>query len=328
MLTSQGMPRSSYLRCEKLIDQLLRGLQTKRAVGQAIGKGHNWVLERFLGMGTFGEVWLARNNKAPKLPPRAYKFFTHEGAGVWLQQEADSLSSLMQKLGDQPGIVQLLDVGVADQEYPFLGFEYVGGGSLEDWILEDADARVPLRLNDVVSGIVRAVAAAHRQNVIHRDLKPANILLTAGPNVYPRITDFGLALADGPAGGSVAGASLGLAQVGTPMYWPPEAQRLDLLRKPAQDDVFALGVIWYQLLVGKLERPPYDFEEELRAGGQDSHTIRLLSRCLAHPDRRLSNAVELAAALDDAALPVWNPVPDGLYDVQFLMREYLSAGRP
>jgi serine/threonine protein kinase len=320
-LNSEGTPRSSYLRCEKLLEQLLDGLRTKRTAGEPIGKGQNWILERFLGMGAFGEVWLARNNKA-KLKPRAYKFFTREGTGVWLQKEADNLSALMSRLDKEPGIVPLVDVGISDQECPFLGFEYVGGGSLEDWVLEDPDARTPLPVADIIAGIARSMAAAHHQGIFHRDLKPGNILLTENAPVYPRITDFGLALAQGPS--EATGASLGLAQVGTPMYWPPDAHRLDHVRCPAQDDVFAIGVIWYQMLVGKLVRPPYDYEAELRGFGQDSYTIRLLSRCLAHPLRRFADAGHLADALD-VVLPEWNPVPEGLYDVQYLMREYVAA---
>ena len=169
-------------------------------------------------------------------------------------------------------------------------------------------------------GIVRAVAAAHRQGVYHLDLKPANILLTSPPDVQPKITDFGLSRVD------AAAAEMGadLLQVGTPLYWPPEAQRPFAERQPALFDVFALGVIWYQLLVERVERPPYDFEDELRAVDADSHTLRLIERCLAHPERRFRDANELADHMDQADLPLWDPVPEGLFDVQHLVREYVS----
>ena len=109
------------------------------------------------------------------------------------------------------------------------------------------------------------------------------------------------------------------------MYWPPEAHEFGAPRQLGQDDVFALGVIWYQLIVNRLERPPYDYEEVLRASGQDTHTVRLIARCLAHPDRRFANAGQLEEAMTGADLPRWPPVPDGCYDVSHLVREYIAT---
>jgi serine/threonine protein kinase len=108
--------------------------------------------------------------------------------------------------------------------YPFLVLEYVAGGNLEDWILEDADRRAVLRKREIICGMARALAKAHDQNIYHRDLKPANILLTAPPDVQAKIADFGLGTAKQiNTNGSVLGSSAGW-QVGTPIYWPPEAQ--------------------------------------------------------------------------------------------------------
>jgi serine/threonine protein kinase len=307
-----------------LIDQLLRGLEIKRKKGEQVAPGQNWVLEQFLGLGAFGEVWLAVNQKNKALR-RAYKFFTHEKAVEWLLQESNNLSAVMAQLGDHPGIARLDNVCV-EGPFPHLVFEYVGGGSLEDWILEDAALRPVLDIYELMQGIVGAVAEAHRKNIYHHDLKPANILLTQSVKVLPKVTDFGLATAEPtPGGGASVGASLGLVQVGTPMYWPPEAHEIGAPRRPGQDDVFAIGVIWYQLVVNRLERPPYDFEEVLRTASQDTHTVRLISRCLAHPDRRFANAGELEVAMSSADLPRWPPVPDGCYDVSHVVREYFAT---
>jgi len=324
-LTTEGTPRSSYLRCEKLIEQLLRGLEIKRKKGELVAPGQNWVLEQFLGLGAFGEVWLAVNKMNKGIPPRAYKFFTAGKATEWLLQENDSLSAVMAELGNHPGIARLEDVCV-EGPFPHLVFEFIAGGSLEDWILEDADLRPTLDLYELMQAIVRAVAEAHRKLIYHHDLKPANILLTNSMKVLPKVTDFGLATAEPtPGGGASVGASLGLVQVGTPMYWPPEAHEIGTQRKLGQDDVFALGVIWYQLVVNRLERPPYDFEEVLRVCGQDTHTVRLISRCLAHPDWRFANAGELDEAMSSADLPRWPPVPDGCFDISNIVREYIAT---
>jgi hypothetical protein len=82
-------------------------------------------------------------------------------------------------------------------------------------------------------------------------------------------------------------------------------------------------VIWYQLLLEKLERPSYDFITELRDNGQDSQTIKLISRCLAHPSRRFKNAGELADQMDGVDLP--DSPPDGMFNVSSLVREYLAT---
>jgi hypothetical protein len=112
--------------------------------------------------------------------------------------------------------------------------------------------------------------------------------------------------------------------VGTAMFLPPEAQDQLADRHPAQDDVFAVGILWYQLLVERLERPPYDFAESLRSEGVDSHTIGLISRCLARPKYRFKDAGELASSLEEVGLPTWE-VPPGHFDIQPLFKEYHSS---
>jgi hypothetical protein len=109
------------------------------------------------------------------------------------------------------------------------------------------------------------------------------------------------------------------------MYLPPEAADPYEPRSAAQDDVFALGVVWYQALTGRIERPPYDFAERLHAAGADSRTVRLLARCLAHPARRFRDAGELSAALEEDAPPADWAVPEGCFDVGPLAREYLES---
>jgi serine/threonine protein kinase len=324
LLNSQGGPRSCYVRCQDLLEQMLESIPPKRKAGEQVCPNHNWVLRRFLGMGTFGEVWLAENTQAKGLSRRAYKFFTHDGATDWLRQEKDSLLEIQKKLKGQPQIVELKDVTLPDSGYPFLALEYVEGGSLEDWILDARRSKRPLHKSEIVRGIVRAMAEAHRNGIHHGDLKPGNILLTLPPDVQPKITDFGLSSIDAFSDGEIAAETLEWTQVGTPMYWPPEASRSFAERRPALFDVFALGMIWYQLLVERIERPPYDFENELRAVEADGHTLDLIARCLAHPSRRFQDATELAERMDSVDLPVWDPVPPGLFDVQHLVREYVS----
>jgi len=143
--------------------------------------------------------------------------------------------------------------------------------------------------------------------------------------VVPKIADFGLGRVENPQAGKSTLASQAVV-VGTFMFLPPEALQPFVKREPAQDDVFAFGVLWYQLLMERLERPPYDFADQLRARAVDSQTIRVIERCLAQPHRRYKDASELEEDVDHSVLstvPTWTPPPE-CFDVQHLAREYLA----
>jgi serine/threonine protein kinase len=323
--TTRGTLTSSFTRCADLLTQLMSNLQLKRHRGQAVGPGwREWKLERFLGMGAFGEVWLGRNPGFHK--PRAFKFFTQPDARQWLLREQEMLNQLGRRLDKHDNILELVNVVCEDQEYPFLVLEYVGGGSLEEWILSKPEARLPLKKRAAVEDVVRGLARAHARGIHHRDLKPANVLLTADPEVRAKIADFGLGEVSGDGAPTDGRSSLG-GVVGTSMYLPPETLDLFASPKPAQNDVFAVGVLWYQLEVERLERPPYDFAEQLRLAGSEKPTIRMIGRCLAHPDRRFADACALEDALSVAGPPPdedWQVPADG-FDVRPLARAYFAS---
>jgi hypothetical protein len=109
------------------------------------------------------------------------------------------------------------------------------------------------------------------------------------------------------------------------MYLPPEVHQPFLERKAEQDDIFAIGVIWYQLLLEKLERPPYDFAEQLRDHGVTSGTIRLIERCLAQPRHRFAHAGELKQTMESRLIVDRLPVPEDCVDVGPLVLEYLDS---
>jgi serine/threonine protein kinase len=140
-----------------------------------------------------------------------------------------------------PNVIQVYDVG-EHEGVPYIAVEYAGGGDLRKWLGKPLAVTSAIRL---VYTLARAVGAAHRKRVVHRDLKPANILLTE--NGVPKIADFGIAKHVGAAGQTTSGAILG-----TPYYMSPE-QAAGLSRRigpPA--DVYALGVILYECLTGRV----------------------------------------------------------------------------
>jgi serine/threonine protein kinase len=320
--TTHGTPCSGYVRCKDLVQQLLDRLLPLKRAGTPVAVGHmDWRLVRFLGMGAFGEVWLAENRHFhPK--ERAYKFFTRPDGSQWLSGEQQNLRYIRKQLEDHPNIVEFLDVSFGAQPHPFLALEYVGGGSLEDWLLKkDKTDRPTLNKLEVIRGVARGLARAHKKGICHRDLKPANILLTEGPtDVQAKITDFGL----GRVTNDEQSQEVQPLLVGTTLYLPPEAAEPFRERAPAQDDVFTLGVIWYQLLVERVERPPYDFAAQLRREAVDTQTIRLIERCLARPDDRFKDGCELYDELEALPPDTWE-VPEDGFDVRHLAREYLAT---
>ena len=320
--TTHGTKLNNYVTAGDLLDQLLSEVEPKLHQGDEL---NGWVLTKYLGMGGFGEVWLAANDDHHA--SHVYKFFTRDGSADWVKQEAKALKSLWKKLDevDCQNVIDYLNVNLSAQPYPYLVLEYAELGTLEDWILTKPDhRRAKVGVDELMWGIARGVAAAHKHGIHHRDLKPANILLAGEPDdVTPKIADFGLSVDTAPANQAYSSQAV---LVGTSMYLPPEASNPTCPRDYAQDDVFALGVIWFQLLTGELTRPSYDFADQLSAAGADSRTVKMISRCLAHPDRRYPSAGELFADLDADVPPgpgEW-AVPAGGFDVAGIAREYLE----
>jgi hypothetical protein len=145
-----------------------------------------------------------------------------------------------------PHILPLFDSGEADT-YLFYVMPYVEGETLRDRL--DRDHQLPVdEAVQIAKNVAEALDYAHSQGVVHRDIKPANILLQAGK---PVISDFGIALAVGVAGGGRL-TETGLS-LGTPHYMSPEQATGDL-SVGAATDVYALGCVLYEMLVGD---PPH-----------------------------------------------------------------------
>jgi tetratricopeptide (TPR) repeat protein len=155
------------------------------------------------------------------------------------------------------GIAQIYQAGVADTglgPQPYFAMERVHGRKLDDYVrLKELDLKQRLTL---AAEIADAVQHAHHRGVIHRDLKPANILVTESG--HPKVLDFGLARAAQAERQSTVQTMAGEV-VGTMSYMSPEQVVGDMSELDTRSDVYALGVILYELLSGRL---PFDLSRK------------------------------------------------------------------
>lgn len=217
-----------------------------------------WSLVERLGVGGHGEAWRGRHEKTHE--QRVFKFALDEASLGVLKREITLFRIINDSLGDAAPIVRLLDWNLEQQPY-FTEAEYVGGGSLVDWVkARGGTTAIPVgeRL-EVVAKIAAAVAAVHSVSVLHKDLKPSNIFVKpmAGQPVDIALGNFG-------SGGMIDAGHidrLGITRLGftktmaasdmdsaTPMYLAPEI--LNGLPFTVKSDIYALGVILYQFLTG------------------------------------------------------------------------------
>ncbi len=262
----------------------------------------HWRLLERLGYGGHAEAWLARHVKSGQA--RVFKFALDARSLSSLKREITLHRVLKEGLGERDDVVRLLDWNLNEPPC-YLEYEHVAAGDLLAW----SDARgglaemsLPDRL-ELLAGIADVVAAAHSVGVLHKDLKPANILVADEAMQPPRIklTDFG-------SGGVLDPGrleQLGITRMGftrgadhdpssgTPLYLAPEVQ----MGQPvtAQGDIYSLGVMLYQFVVGDLHRP-------LAPGWEAAVDDALLREDIAaavqgEPGRRLKSAAELAQRL-------------------------------
>ena len=163
---------------------------------------------------------------------------------------------------DHPNIARVLDAGTRENQRPYFVMEYVEGLSITEYCDQNKltiDARLQL-----FQQVCQAIQHAHQRGIIHRDIKPSNILVTEQEgHPCPKVIDFGVAKA---VAQSLTERTLFTTQgqwFGTPAYMSPEQVDLAHDEVDTRSDVYALGVLLYELLVGAL---PYD-PEALRKGG-------------------------------------------------------------
>ncbi|MGI9040303.1 MAG: protein kinase domain-containing protein [Gemmatimonadales bacterium] len=204
-----------------------------------------YTVERLLGQGGMGSVWLARRTDGRFEGRAAVKFLNLALLSPVGQERFRREGSALARLA-HPGIARLLDAGVGAAGQPYLVLEYVDGRRIDDFVRE----RVP-GLEDRIALFLQVLAAvghAHANLIVHRDLKPSNILVTHDGSV--KLLDFGIAkLLDAEGGAAGSALTLEGGSALTPAFAAPE-QVLDQPITTATD-VYALGVLLYLLLSGR-----------------------------------------------------------------------------
>lgn len=209
------------------------GLGARRRLG-------DFELERKVGQGGMGEVWLARQISldrpvAVKVLPRSLA--NQENFIERFQREAKAAASLV-----HPNVLQIYSFGVSEGT-PYFAMEFVEGEDLQQRM-----RRGPIEWAEIARimiGVGSALAAAHEKGLIHRDIKPSNIMIDRLGQV--KVMDFGLAKATTSGNKSLTSAGL---IMGTPNYLSPEQGRGDPL--DGRSDLYSLGVVLYELITGQL----------------------------------------------------------------------------
>lgn len=271
-----------------------------------------FLLREQLGTGGFGIVWLAHDpvlNREVALKVPRTPVVLDPGLRKRLTREAQASAAL-----HHPNIVPVFDSG-EQESFPYLTMAYCSGPTLSQWLVEQPQAgRTDYETAvEIVRQLSDAVQHAHVAGVLHRDIKSSNVLIdptrpSGSLPFTPLLADFGLAKI---LTGDFSQTAPGLI-AGTPRYMAPEQVNGQADKVGPQTDVYALGVLLYELLTGSVPLEGKDMADTLRRIASDPpHPPRQLQpavprdldaicmKCLEKsPERRYASAGELTADLE------------------------------
>jgi len=264
-------------------------------------------LEERIGVGGMGEVYRARHAMLRR--PTAIKLLRPDRAGAEaierFEQEVQSTALL-----SHPNTVAIYDYGRTADRVFYYAMEFLDGRDLQR-VVESAGPLPPARVAHILKQVCGSLAEAHAAGLVHRDVKAANVLLCrrGGRHDVVKVVDFGLVLPAGTASSDDDGARI----IGTPTYLSPEgyagSDSVD-----ARSDLYAVGVLAYYLLAGRL---PFPGPTLAALCSQHLFTVpdrldvepglaALVAQCLEkEPDARPPSADAIAARLDALDLGDW-----------------------
>jgi serine/threonine protein kinase len=196
--------------------------------------GDRYELVCVLGGGGMGDVWLARDRRLDRRV--AVKVIAGHHASDPAGLARFALEAQWGARISHPNVVPIFDFG--GRERPWLAMEYVGGGSVADLTQRPVPV---LRAVELIEDAARGLGAAHRLGIVHRDVKPGNLLMTSEGRV--KLADFGIANSL-----SWEATTMPHTMMGSAYYLAPE--RIAGNGARPQSDVYALGIVLYQLLTG------------------------------------------------------------------------------
>lgn len=262
--------------------------------GETIGP---YTLVTKLGSGGFGVVWLAERRTAIATTRVALKCPLGDEIDMdAIRHEAD----LWAQVSGHPNVVPIIEANIYDEQVVIVS-EYAPGGTLAAKLAGLRGTRMPIGAAvEMIMGILSGLEHLHSRNIIHRDLKPANILLQGNT---PRLADFGISRV-------LKTTSQSSTVAGTPVYMAPEA--FNGVRS-AQTDIWAVGVMLYEMLAGQLPYPPSDYTTLVAAiitrdpaplpEGIPEPLRHVVARALSKDVKtRFASAAEMRAALRDAMM--------------------------
>jgi len=270
-----------------------------------------------LGRGAMGEAYRAEDLKLGQ--PVAIKLLGVGGARRWDVRRFTSEVRLARTIS-HPNVCRVYDIGEADGWW-YVPMELVDGETLQS-LLRRIGTMPAEKALDITRQLCAGLAAAHDRGVLHRDLKPSNIMVDGRGRI--RIMDFGLALRSGEwTIGEIAG---------TPAYMAPE--QMDGAKVTEQTDIYAMGLVLYELYAGRRLFPVQTYEERDRLGpdtqhpqvppGVDPEIERIIKACLeSEPARRPSSAFAIAARL-----PGGDPLSAAIAEGAVLSPEMVAAAGP
>jgi WD40 repeat protein/class 3 adenylate cyclase len=282
--------------------------------------GTNWIIEKCLGEGGFGEVWLVYD-KSMESRKTVFKFCTRTSRVRTLKRELNVYNKLLDQEGKSPpGIVEVRGTNDTTPPY-YIELEYVSGGDLGDWI-ERIGKTAPLRIKlDIAIQMARALSRVHDAAFVHRDIKPANYLIEPpgdeGRAPTVKLCDFGIGqhaldeilgrkdledqLVSGSAGFTLQSGTL-LETAGTYFFIAPELIKTSSTPSPGRlakragtsSDLYSLGVTLYQLFAGDIETIPGPGLSAI----EDPIIREDLSACLSENPKERPTAAELTENLE------------------------------